>query len=195
MTSPARPAGGAEPMGRLFVALPLSTACRAALTTYVRDANRGRPLPGRTVPADSWHLTLRFLGDTPAPVYERLGQALAEADWGQPFSLSFNGLGAFPRPDRARVLWLGVDEGADRLRALGAVAEGCARDAGFPAETRPFSAHLTLSRLDPPTDLTRLVAVSAASGIRDRVDHVTLYRSHLGRGPARYETLRSYRLR
>jgi RNA 2',3'-cyclic 3'-phosphodiesterase len=183
------------PVGRLFVAVPLSPASRAALTTYARDANRGRPLPGRTVPPDNWHLTLRFLGDTPAAAYERLVQALGAVATGGAIEFTFNGLGAFPRPDRARVLWVGIDEGRDRLVRLGEAVEQCARSAGFPAEARPFSPHLTLSRLDPPTDLSHLVTVSAASVIRERADHFALYRSHLGHGPARYETLRSFRLR
>jgi 2'-5' RNA ligase len=189
--APARPGPGPA---RLFLGVPLSPATRASLQRYVLDATRGKPLPGRPVPPDNWHLTLRFLGDTTAEARADLERRLAAADLGPAFELAFDGLGVFGPPAAARTLWLGLDEGAEPLTALAEVVEASAVASGFPPEGRPFRAHLTLARFNPPEDLRRLVGVSRPSGARERVERVVLYRSHLGRGPARYEGLRSFSL-
>lgn len=183
--------GGEE---RLFLAVELPEDAREKLAAHLRDGLGGRPLPGRAVAPASWHLTLRFLGGTPAERRAELVRAMREAHPGGGFALRFGGLGAFPRPARATVLWLGVEEGAERLGALAAVAEDAARRAGFPAEERPFSAHLTLSRIRPAQDVRPLLERVPAFRERIPVDAIVLFRSHLGPGGARYEAVERFPL-
>ncbi|HYJ79877.1 MAG TPA: RNA 2',3'-cyclic phosphodiesterase [Longimicrobiaceae bacterium] len=172
---------------RLFVGVPLPEAVRVELIAYLETALGGR-LPGRAVPARNWHLTLRFLGATDAGRRAGLVDGLRgiRAD---AFDLSFGGLGAFPRPARAAVLWVGVDRGASELRALAAGIEEAARRVGFKPEEKAFSPHLTLSRLHPPADVRREIASAAPFAGSMRVEAFSLFRSHLGGGPARYEEL------
>ncbi|HEV2150007.1 MAG TPA: RNA 2',3'-cyclic phosphodiesterase [Longimicrobiaceae bacterium] len=184
--------GGGE---RLFLAVDLPEDARRALEVHLRESLAGRPLPGRAVAPRSWHLTLRFLGDTAPERRVGVVRALREADPGPAFTLGFGGLGAFPRPARASVLWLGVEEGAAPLRALAATAEEAARQAGFPAEARPFSPHLTLSRIRPPQDVRGVVERVPAFRERIPVEEVVLFRSHLGPGGARYEAVEHFPLR
>jgi 2'-5' RNA ligase len=183
--------GGGE---RLFLAVELPDDARDRLAVHLRDAPGGGRLPGRAVAPASWHLTLRFLGDTPPDQRAAVVRAMREADPGAGFTLGFGGLGAFPRPARATVLWLGVEEGAERLGALAAVAEDAARRAGFAAEERPFSAHLTLSRIRPAQDVRPLLERVPPFRERIRVDAVVLFRSHLGPGGARYEAVERFPL-
>lgn len=178
--------------GRLFLAVPLTESVRAALSS---EARRAGPLPGRPVLPESWHLTLRFLGDTPADSLDRLRDELKVAPLDPPFSIRFGAYGAFPRANRAAVLWLGVDEGLEPLQTLAAEVEMAVRRAGFPAEGRPFKAHLTLSRLRPPEDVRPVLERLPAFGKSMPVEEVVLFRSHLGRGPARYEPLERFTLR
>jgi len=144
-------------------------------------------LPGRLAPPENWHFTLRFLGFTAADARDQIVAQLEAATCGAPFPIRFSELGAFPNPNRARVLWLGIDEGVDRMTQLGAIAEATARLAGFPAETRPFKPHLTLSRIDPPASVRTLIQSKLRIDARMTVDSLVLYRSRLGGGPARYE--------
>jgi 2'-5' RNA ligase len=172
---------------RLFFALPLSAAVRDALESPLGDVPGG--LPGRPVPPGSWHLTLRFLGDLD-PVAARAVQREVEgAVLGPPFSLELGGWGAFPRPDRARVLWLGVTEGEGPLRELTRRVETAVRAAGLPAEHRPFAAHLTLSRLREPADVRRVLEAVPPFAARMPAGEVVLFHSRLGNGPARYEAV------
>lgn len=181
-------AGG---FGRLFLGVALDEWVRSALVSHLREALGSRELPGRIVPPANWHLTVRFLGQTEKLQVRRLVDMLRLRDFGPPFEVLFTELGAFPRPERARVMWLGVadTEGGRRLAELAAAAESAVRAAGFAAESRPFSTHLTLSRLQAMTDVRAVIAGVPTFGRTFPVSEIVLFRSHLGRGSARYEPL------
>jgi len=167
---------------RLFIGVPLTEDARRAIAKSLPEK-----LPGKTVPPENWHFTLRFLGSTSAEARDQIIARLKSATCGDPFTIRFSDLGAFPNARRARILWLGIDEGAERLLQLGAIAEGAARSVGFAAESKEFKPHLTLSRIDPPAAVATLLASKPRFGARMLVDAVILYRSRLGGGPARYE--------
>lgn len=183
-----------EPVGRLFVAVPLTDEVRGALAAHIMAAGTARALPGKPVPPPNWHVTMRFFGPTDEVSYERFLAALTEAEWGRPFSVSFGGLGAFPRPARATVLWLAIERGVDRLERLAALNEQAAQEAGFAPEERPFHAHLTLSRIRPHQDVRPLIERVSPFPMSLPVDRLVVFRSHLGRGGARYEELDSFEL-
>jgi 2'-5' RNA ligase len=183
-----------ETVGRLFVAVPLSDDVRAGLAAHLMGAGDDRPLPGKPVPPPNWHVTLRFLGKTDEVAYQRVLAALSESHLGSSFSLGFGRLGAFPRPARATVLWLAIERGVERLEQLATLAETAARDAGFAAEDRPFHPHLTLSRVRPHQDLRPLIERTPPFPLTLPVNRVVVYRSHLGRGGAKYEELDSFPL-
>ena len=172
----------AEKRERLFIGVPLTDEARRAVEKALP-----KKLPGKLVPPENWHFTLRFLGSTAAEEREKIVQRLQSATCGAPFTIRFTDLGAFPHAGRARVLWLGIDEGSERMIQLAAIAEGAARSVGLAAQSKEFTPHLTLSRIDPPQSVKTLVASKLNFGGRMRVESVVLYRSRLGGGPARYE--------
>ncbi len=137
---------------------------------------------------------MRFLGKVDQLAYEMLLSKLDGADLGTPFTLSFGDLGAFPRPTKAAVLWLGVAEGSEPLTDLAAYVEAAAVEAGFMPEERPFHPHLTLSRVRPPQDVRRLIESVPTLPLKQRVDRITVFESHLVGGPAVYEALESFEL-
>jgi len=172
---------GAKPE-RLFIGVPLTPHSRAAIVRVMPKA-----LPGKLVAAEKWHFTLRFLGQTSREARDTIIARLSTANLGSAFQIGFGQLGAFPNPRRARVLWLGVTRGGERLSDLAAIAEDAARSAGFAAEGRGFTPHLTLSRIDPPLNITALLAQNHSYAIETTITALILYRSRLGGGPARYE--------
>lgn len=180
-------------VSRLFVAAPLTGEARHALAALLRDRVPDG-LPGRPVPPPNWHLTLRFLGDVDEVGSDRLAAGLDRADLGAPFTIVWGGLGAFPRPARATVLWIGTAQGGPALAALAAAVEEAVQSAGFPSEERPFRGHLTLSRIRPDRDVRSLLAAVPPAGIAMQVERVVLYRSHLGPGGARYEQVEEFPL-
>ena len=179
-----------DPMGRLFVGVALTDDARAATAAHLGPLS---PLPGRPAPPNNWHFTLRFLGPTTALQFERLLHGLSELP--KSLSLRLGGLGAFPKTQRANVLWLGLEESSAELVALAALAEESAVAAGFSPEERPFHPHVTLSRLRPPHDLRTLVGSIGPLGLRMPVEAVTIFRSNSEPGGVRYEALEALELR
>jgi 2'-5' RNA ligase len=187
MTDEASP----EPRWRCFVAVPIGEELRAELAVAVAALRRAEPETDaafRWSEPQGWHVTLAFLGATDADQVPSIVEALrAEtADIGS-FEVSSGGMGAFPSARRARVLWYRVLDEERRLRLLSrSVRDALGLDAGA-----PFRAHVTLARARAREGVKlgeRLMAAHTPAGwiVADRV---VLYRSHLGRGPARYETL------
>jgi 2'-5' RNA ligase len=177
-------------VGRLFVAVPLPDEIRMALADRLETV----VVPGKAVRPENWHITLRFLGATDQVAYERFLAELDGAGLGSEFAVGLGEMGAFPRPRGATVTWLAVNDGRERLEELADHAEEAAQTAGFAPEDRPFRAHLTLSRVRPPEDVSRLVEEFPALDLRWRCRSIVVYRSQPGRGGVRYEPLETFPL-
>lgn len=184
-----------ESVGRIFLAVDLTSEARQALSRRVMEMAGNRELPGRATPPRNWHMTLWFLGDVARDRFERMSHHLSEAPLGAPFRCRFGELGSFPRARRASVLWVGVSRGAQSLSALAAETAEAVAGAGIPLSERPFSPHLTLSRIRPPRDVRDLLESAPSAEVGMMVREVTIFRSHLGGGPPRYEALERIPLR
>jgi 2'-5' RNA ligase len=177
---------------RLFLAVDLTDEVAHGLAAFLeQEAMR---FPGRPTPPANWHLTIRFLGSTTALQRDRILEFLDEHLAVEPFRMSFGGLGAFPKPARATVLWLAVGRGADQLATMAEISGRAAQAAGFDPEDRPFHAHLTLSRIRPPMNVVPLIDRIPRFPLSMQVNRLTLYRSHLSRDGATYEALDSVEL-
>ena len=136
---------------RLFVALELPSAVRAALRAL---ASRLRPAAGggvRWTDPDGIHLTLKFIGEIETARLDAVRAALAGVHAAQPVEVLFRGVGWFPNARHPRVFWAGVEEDARRgaLAALAAEVERALEPAGIAPESREFRPHLTLGRIKP----------------------------------------------
>ena len=129
---------------RTFLAIPLSEELQGRVVR-TRDELAGE-LPGvRWADPATIHLTLRFFGDVPEESLEKIGEVMLSVErLFAPFPIEIGGVGAFPSPARARVIWLGVT--GDALGALQESLEEGLERVGFPGEQRPFTPHLTLGR-------------------------------------------------
>lgn len=181
----------AERPWRCFVAVPIAEELRAELATAVeriRAADPAQDAAFRWTDRQGWHVTLAFLGATPADAVPRIAEAMRSAASGVgPFRLATGGLGAFPSQRRARVIWYRILDAEGRLESL---ARAVRRELAI-EDGGPFRAHLTLARARAERGATLdegLLTAELPEGAI-AVDRLVLYRSHLGRGPARYESL------
>ena len=187
---------------RLFVAINLPGPFREELAALIARLKRDITGP-KWVRAEGIHLTLRFLGEVGEAELPRLLAALSTvADGaGQSFTVHAGGLGLFPDQGRPRVLWIGLHEATGALVALQGRIESAVRAEGLPGiknEDRSFRPHLTLARLD---DAGASIPMKVFVGSH-RAEHlgsfevstVTLFRSILGPGGARYDPIQEYRL-
>ncbi|MEM1428158.1 MAG: RNA 2',3'-cyclic phosphodiesterase [Pseudomonadota bacterium] len=154
---------------------------------------------GRAVPSDDLHVTLAFLGEVPEEAIEDVHEALDGRSL-QRATISPDTLSTYGgTPPRLLAMGLRADPS---LLALHKQVARAVDAAGLRLARRRFRPHITLVRfgngLSPPGQ-ARLhralsdLAVPALPSVEARVAH--LYRSHLGPGGARYETLADYLLR
>lgn len=177
-------------VGRIFLGVDLDVATRAVVAAQLD----GVDVPGKPVPAENWHLTLRYLGDVDEVRFEQLLAEIDGTDLGRRFRIELTGLGAFPNGRRATVLWRGVEGRHDRLHDLAAAVEMSCEAVGLPGEDRPFRPHLTLARIRPARDVRDLVERTPLDPVAMEVTHVTAFRSHLGGPHARYEVVETLEL-
>ncbi|EFL51549.1 2'-5' RNA ligase [Solidesulfovibrio fructosivorans JJ]] len=183
---------------RAFVGLALPQSCQDManrLGAALAPLCRGRISRVRTGQA---HITLKFLGETPVtgPAgIEAVGEALAGIRFA-PFRLGFAGGGFFPGPNRPRVIWAGLREGASACRELAAAVDAALAPLGIAPEGKPFAAHLTLARVREPErggDWPAMLALLAkAQWPSVPVAAMTLWRSVLSDHGARHEALREF---
>ena len=141
---------------RTFIAIELDGAVRARFEA-LQGALRRAGADVRWVKPDRAHLTLKFLGEATADQIAAMQGALDEIAAAEaPFEVAFQGLGVFPNERRPRVVWVGIIEGVDRLRALAAAIDERAAAAGFERERRGFSPHVTLGRFRSASGSERL---------------------------------------
>ena len=179
---------------RTFIAVLIPPPPRLA---NVRRSLTEMNKPVAVVGLEKLHITLKFLGDTPADQLDTIRNAIATAIVGQsPFTIELRSLGAFPRPDRPSVVWVGL-QSAEPLISLARRLESLLEPLSFAPETRPFSPHLTLARIKgrPPQSLFDLLRRHAATsfGTID-VRQIEFIHSQLHPDGSRYSTLSSHTL-
>ena len=168
---------------------------RAARRRELSRAGVDRGL--RWTAPDGVHLTLKFLGETSSRLLPAIERRLVESLAGQRrFPLELSGLGVFPGARSPRVIWVGLGGDLDALAAAQRQVEEAMSPLGFAPERRPFSPHLTLARLnDWGAPLERQAIGEIVAGQKWRwsgrfeATVVSLVRSELGRGGARYTQL------
>jgi len=157
---------------RLFLAIELPEAQRLAIASLprtIRDARYTKP--------EQAHLTLRFLGDTPADEVPTLVTRLKEVHQTS-FPLELVGLGVFPSPQDPRVLWAGISPSSplrDLRRKIDAALQ-------IPLDRQEFSPHITLARLGPGAGQDTCTVLTTHAKFQAGffpVDRFQLFRSQL----------------
>jgi 2'-5' RNA ligase len=142
------------PRAFLAVAVPPLPALLRALGTLRALGPAVRP-----VAPENLHITLRFLGETPAQSLPAIASAVrtAAADT-TAFEFELVSTGLFPDSQRPAVVWAGT-RGAEPLQSLVAQLTPGLAELGLVPEDRPWVCHLTLARIRarPPAELHRFL--------------------------------------
>jgi RNA 2',3'-cyclic 3'-phosphodiesterase len=180
---------------RLFVAVSIPIHLLEALAGATQDLHQTVP-GGRWSPPENQHVTLKFLGLSPAERFEEIAAVVGSVSAGHPpAALRLAGLGSWPSRRRVRVLWVGLHDESELLAGLAAELDEALGPLGFEPEKRDFTPHLTLARWRTPVQL-RIPLPDLPPDLRESftVDAVELFRSHLSPKGARYEVLKSWPL-
>lgn len=137
-------------MTRTFIALELNNVLQRHLSDLIRQMAFALPNLRWVNPAGI-HLTLAFLGELTAEQLEEAMQATEAAASGSPaFEYRLTHIGTFGSQRQPRVIWVGIEESSGILLRLHHVLNSELEQRGFVVDTRPFSPHLTLSRVKVP---------------------------------------------
>ena len=131
---------------RAFIAVELSNT--DGIEQLQQDlVTESKWLSGNFVPVKSQnlHFTLIFLGNIGLETSHKVQVILSDIKF-KPLNLILRGVGAFPHPDHARVIWVGVDENGRRAmvnlaQQINSKLSRIEIDPG-----RPFKPHLTIFR-------------------------------------------------
>lgn len=181
---------------RAFIAVEIPLSIRQAILDQTEFLRAALGSIVRWVPLDNMHLTLKFIGDVSPANVDMLSQMLINETTGcEPFSMDIGGLGSFPTPRRARVIWVGI-RAPTALASLQRGLESAAARLGYEEEARPFSPHLTIGRVRQQVSASEQQQVRAALekaqvsalGVAE-VTAVHLFKSDLKSSGAEYTRL------
>ena len=172
---------------RLFVALDLPEPVRAALLEW-RAAQA--PLQGlRLTSPAALHATLCFPGWRPTEEIAPVAESCATATGGCERPRLRLGESLWLPPRRPRVLSVALEDPTGVLGRLQASLSAALSKGGwYEPESRPYLAHVTVARM-PARSRVRAVELPSPRALEFNAPSVTLYRSRLERGGARYEAL------
>lgn len=135
---------------RTFIAIEISNEIKTVLDR-IESHLKYSGADIKWVKPENIHITLKFLGEVKEEKIKELKMVLDEVGKiTRPFDISIKEIGAFPRIEFPRVIWVGLDKGAAESTALAAKVEEALSGIGFQKETRPFASHLTIGRVRSP---------------------------------------------
>ncbi|MDH5461802.1 MAG: RNA 2',3'-cyclic phosphodiesterase [Candidatus Bathyarchaeota archaeon] len=131
---------------RSFIAFDIDNKAVLRELSKAQDklVNTGANL--KLVKPQNIHVTMRFLGNIHPTMINSIHQEMESVSF-TPFDVELTGLGVFPNPKYIRVVWAGINKGADELRDIFDQLEPRLRKLGFKPDRKGFSPHLTIARV------------------------------------------------
>lgn len=142
------------------------------------------------------HLTTQFLGNIDDSRVQEYAAAIHKACAGmKSFSLCCAGVGCFPGPRHARVIWAGLSGETETLTQLKTALDNSLTTLGYVPEKRDFKPHLTIARVRQLTAKQRQRMPQIVAQRREtvfgkwRVDRIDFMQSLLSPKGARYKVI------
>jgi 2'-5' RNA ligase len=185
-------------MTRTFISLELDREMQSHLKQLLLRVAPSLPA-FRWVQPESIHLTLAFLGELNKEELHRAFKATEiVAQQSLPIIYSLKQVGIFGPIGRPRVIWAGIEEGANRLPRLYKGLQQELRRRGFATPEERFEPHLTLGRGKMPLTeeqrgyLEALLAEKRLFQGEYEAKQIEVMKSELTTSGPRYTTLRTY---
>ena len=182
---------------RCFIAVPLEETLKKDIAASIEDLKRVNA-DIKWVSPVNLHITLKFLGDTPEDLIQKIKVRLAEIPSSlKSFSLGLSGVGLFPNARRPRVIWIDIHdfEGLEKLQEK---VEEKMLTLNFNKEDRAFSPHLTIGRARSQMSMNSLLTALEPLKARNfgiiEVRSFSLMKSELRPRGAEYTTIAEFRL-
>lgn len=184
---------------RAFIAISLPEEIQLALAG-LQDRLKEAHADVKWVESRNIHLTLKFLGEIDDRQLVKIMEILeGVAGQRQYFPINIFSIGAYPKIDSPRVIWVGIDKGDGEIKELAKALEEKIAAEGIPKEVRPFSSHITIGRvrsgMNKNSLVQKLTIAEIPGGLGFAVRKIVLFKSTLTpKGPA-YEILKETSLK
>jgi len=143
---------------RSFIAVKISFDQKGQISELIRDFKRS-DVRVKWVKPENLHVTLKFLGEVDEKdlpnIFDALQKSLTND---RSFQFNLESVGCFPNMKRPRVIWVGIDQGAENLKILAKKVDGIMTEFGFEREKRGFSPHLTIGRVKDSQGIEELTS-------------------------------------
>jgi len=171
---------------RVFAALPLPAAAIASILESLEPLRQKYPRL-RWVNADAMHVTLHFFGEVAEPRVQRLrGLFERPVMRRRPLHVRLAAFGQFPPQGRARVIWVGMDNGVDEVREYWQQFELLIAAEGWERDPRGFSPHITMARVGSSFLESDWEKAIKPSGLEFDLTECVLFESVLERSGPKY---------
>lgn len=141
-----------------------------------------------------FHLTLRFIGDTPDNLIENIGNVFTEEfSKVSVFLLNLKGISIFGSKHQPRVIWVGAQP-SELLQKMAKKTDECLNKFGIKRDRQNYVPHLTLARIRKLNDKQQFHRVldSSAKGFiqSEMITNVIFYESILKNTGAVYRIIK-----
>ena len=184
---------------RVFVALPLGSEAALqleAIQSHLLAEAERQKVSLRLIPNHQFHVTLAFLGDISTGQLQRVLRTVNDVFMSHAtFRVTMKELVVFPSARHARVLGTALEDTSGALCRAATLLHGSLRREGLALEEREFRPHITLARLQPPTQVAFEAIQTSMAESAFLCRTVAVYDSVLGGQGSRYRVLHSVLLR
>ena len=186
-----------EKLIRTFLCFPVPGEVRSK-KNMLYSTLEGSPAQINWVKNDYLHLTLKFIGYTTESYIPKIIDTLKKITINyKPFQLVINSTGCFPKKERPRTLFLGVEGRLNILMDLVQNIENELEKIDIPKDQNDFFPHITLARIKYPQTHTPdidLFLKSSYDPIDLSLDRVQFFASELLPSGAIYTLLKTFPL-
>ena len=127
---------------RTFVAIEVSNK---DVLNSIHKIQSELNIKAKPVELHNMHFTVQFLGEVSEEMVGKISDALNSIEFSA-FSISFMGVGVFPKPSFPRVIWIGSKDGINELEKLAEMIRMKLSQLGFHPDKK-FKPHVTIFRV------------------------------------------------
>ncbi|MCS7098089.1 MAG: RNA 2',3'-cyclic phosphodiesterase [Candidatus Methanomethyliaceae archaeon] len=135
----------------------------------------------KPVEKENLHLTIKFLGEISIKLLDEVYEKMEEIKE-EKFTIGIRGVGVFPSEKFIRVIWVGVEEGKEKILKIQKKLDESLAKVGFIKE-RDFVPHITVARVKSLGDRNEILNILNEFKEKDFgrsiVDRIVLKRSLL----------------
>lgn len=171
---------------RTFIAIVLSEEIKDFLVK-LQEKLKASNADVKWVKKEGIHLTLKFLGNVEQKKIDEIIKIINNiSNHMASFQLELGSIGAFPKKEIPRVIWVDLSKGDEETKAIAQKLEEEIAKLGIPKEKRAFSSHITLGRVKTSLNRKQLIEqlnYLQANPLKEKpkykVEKITLFKSTL----------------